>query len=98
MKIKKPNYKSALDDEEIMQYFPAEIREDIVAFVRDQLKNHVQHNRYDYIEVLKLTLLFFGEDIEGYEIIQPGAVSRALDGQNHLLFKNLPVQTKFYSI
>lgn len=75
--IPKSNYKSGIEDPEIAQNFPSEIKDSIIRFIKTQLENHVDKTRYDYVEVLKLSLLFLGETIENYNIIKPGAFSRA---------------------
>lgn len=55
--ISKFQYKSALEDENIIQHV-LPVRDELITFLRNQLKNF--QPRDDYKELLQLALLFFG--------------------------------------
>lgn len=71
------NYESGISDAEVAKYFPADVRMDLINFINDQIQNKVDKTRHDYIEFLKLSLLFLGEKIPQYKIPKVGAISRA---------------------
>lgn len=71
------NFESGTLDPNITRHFPVGIRNEIIEFINDQIQNKVDSTRHDYIEMLKLGLLFLGEKIPNYKISQPGAVSHA---------------------
>lgn len=59
------------------EFVSDDLRSDLITFMKDQIQNKVKNDRHDYIEVLKLSLLFLGEEIPGYKIAKPGAFSHA---------------------
>lgn len=70
-KLDAEDYSSALDDEEI--YIHLKYRSEIIKFIKYQLK--LNHSREDYKELLKLYLIYLGE--ERFEISRPGVLSHA---------------------
>lgn len=71
------SFELGISDPEVVKYFPDNIRNGLINFIKDQIQNKVENTRHDYIEFLKLSLLFLGEKIPEYRIPKPGAVSRA---------------------
>lgn len=71
------NWEAGITDPDVVTYFPTNVRNDIIDFIKDQLQNKVKKCRGDYIEMLKLCLLFLGGEVPGYSISKPGAVSHA---------------------
>lgn len=71
------NFECGTLDPNIKKHFPVGIRNEIINFINDQIQNKVDSTRHDYIEMLKLGLLFLGEKIPNYKISQPGAISHA---------------------
>lgn len=70
------NFKSCLDDQEVVQFFPWNERINLIDFIKSQLE-HSSHERSDYKEFLTLALIFFDGAPVGTIIRKPGAVSRA---------------------
>lgn len=64
--IDKTNYESCSSDEELNKHI-LPIKNELIMFVKDQLKNHPQI-RDDYKELLMLTLLVIGEKAPDYKI------------------------------
>lgn len=71
------DYESGISDPEVAKYFPEHVRMDLINFINDQIQNKVDNTRHDYVEFLKLSLLFLGEKIPQYKIPKVGAISRA---------------------
>lgn len=74
--VNKSNFANGMCDDEVKNYFPDEIKDDIIKFVRNLLENHIKLQRHDYSELLKLVLIFFGEPCST-KFAKPGAISRA---------------------
>ena len=71
------NWEAGITDPDVAINFPSNVRNDTIDFIKDQLQNKVKSSRGDYIEMLKLCLLFLGGEIPGYTISKPGAYSHA---------------------
>lgn len=71
------SFEPGITDPEVAKYSSETIRMELINFIKHQIENKFDGSRYDYIEFLKLSLLFLGEAIPGYKIAKAGAVSRA---------------------
>lgn len=76
-KIHHQNFEPGILDPAVDKHFPTNIRNEIISIIMDQIANKVDSSRHDYVDFLKLSLLFLGEEISNYKIIQPGACSNA---------------------